>query len=89
MKFSKIEEKDNRLMKRKDVTVNIDYESRSTPSKAELQLALSKHFSAEPEKVEIKKILTSTGKSEGIALAKIWDEKRITEAKKEEKPAGE
>ena len=91
MKIEVLTEKDNPLLKRKQLVLSIEYDS-STPSKAEMQLALSKQFSAEPNRVEIKKIISSHGKATGKIWANIWEDKEIPiygkkEEKKEEAPA--
>ena len=86
-----VTEKANPLMKRKELVLSIDYTS-STPSKAEMQAAVEQQFSAEPNKVEIKKIMSTYGKASGKVWANIWEEKEVPiygkkEEPKEEKPA--
>ncbi len=66
----------------------MDYDG-PTPSKASLQQMFAKEFKAEPNHVEISKIISETGKDSGKIWVKIWEEKEIpiyTEkgAKKEE-----
>ncbi len=103
MKIELVSEKANPLMKRKELVLSIEYNS-STPSKAEMQLAVSKQFGAEAKKVEIKKILSTHGKASGKAWVSVWEDKEIPiygkkaepkteeapkEAPAEEKPAEE
>jgi ribosomal protein S24E len=87
MKFQVIEEKENPMLKRKEVLISLDYEKGSTPSKAELQKVLSEQFNANIENIEISKILSETGLSKGKSWIKIWQEKKVpiySEIKKEE-----
>jgi len=90
MKFEVINEKENPLLKRKEILVRVDYEGGSTASKAELQKSLSEHFKADIASVEISKILSEVGLPRGKAWVKVWEEKKVpiySEIKKEaEKP---
>ena len=95
MRFKIIEEKENPVLKRKELVASIDYEQGSTPSKAEMQKAISEQLNANIENIEISKILSDNGRSIGMAWIKIWSEKKIPAYKtkkaeaKEEKPAEE
>ena len=92
MKFNLIEEKENPLLKRKELLLSIDYEGGSTPSKAELQKFLAEQLSANIENLEISKVLSETGLTRGKAWIKIWEEKKIplySEGKKKAKPEAE
>lgn len=91
MKFQIIEEKENPLLKRKEILISVDYEGGATPSKAYLQKSFAEHFKVGIEKVEVTKILSETGLAKGKALVKIWQDKKVpiySEIKKEkaEKP---
>jgi len=80
-----IEQKENPLLKRKEVIVSLKYD-KSTPSKAEMQALMSKHFRTEPTRVEIKKIMTDFGAASGKMWVNIWQDKEIPlYGKKEEK----
>lgn len=92
MKFNVIEEKENPLLKRKELLLSIDYEGGSTPSKAELQKFLAEQLNANIETLEISKVLSEIGLTRGKAWVKIWEEKKIplySEAKKKAKPEAE
>lgn len=92
MKFNVIEEKENPLLKRKEILLSIDYEGGSTPSKAEMQKFLAEQLSANIENLEISKVLSEIGLTRGKAWVKIWEEKRIplySEAKKKAKSEAE
>lgn len=88
MKIQVIDEKENPMLKRRELVVSIDYEGKSTISKADLQKDLAKQLSANIENVEVSKILSEIGLSRGKAWVKVWKEKKIpiySEVKKEEK----
>lgn len=77
MKTNVIEEKENPLLKRKELLISVDYEGKSTPSKAELQKLLAQEMNANIENLEISKVLSETGLSRGKAWIKVWDEKKV------------
>jgi len=90
MKVQVITEKENPLLKRKEILVSIDYEGTATPSKADIQKLLAEQLKANIENLEISKVLSEIGKSRGKAWIKIWEEKKIplySEIKKEKKKA--
>jgi ribosomal protein S24E len=97
MKFKVLEEKENPMLKRKEIMISLDYEGGSTTSKADLQKTLSEQLNAGIENVEVSKILSETGRTSGKAWIKIWQEKKVPiysekkkgEAPKEGKPAEE
>jgi ribosomal protein S24E len=87
VKFNVIEEKENPLLKRKELLLSIDYEGGSTPSKSELQKFLAEQLNANMENLEISKVLSEIGLPRGKAWVKIWEEKKIplySEKKKKE-----
>lgn len=89
MKFKILSEKENPLMKRKEVLIELDYGNGATPSKASLQPVLAKDFSVDVQQLEISKILSESGIPKGKAWIKIWEEKKVpiyAELKKEKKP---
>jgi ribosomal protein S24E len=90
MKFKILEEKENPMLKRKEMIMSLDYEGGSTPSKADLQKLLSEQLNANIESVEISKILSEIGRTMGKAWVKLWQEKKVPIyselKKKEEKP---
>lgn len=88
MKIQVIDEKENPMLKRRELVVSIDYEGGSTISKADLQKSLAKQLNANIESVEISKILSEIGLSRGKAWVKVWKEKKVpiySEIKKEKK----
>jgi small subunit ribosomal protein S24e len=95
MRLKVIEEKENPVLKRREMIASLDYERGSTPSKAELQKALSEQLNADIESIEIGKILSDVGRSIGMAWIKVWNEKKVPvyktkkEAEKKEEPKQE
>ena len=86
MKIEVVNEKENPLMKRKELLVSIDYDKGATPSKADLQKILSEQLKANIENIEISKVLSEFGLPKGKAWIKIWNEKKVplySEIKKE------
>ena len=77
MKLNITEEKENPLLKRKSVILNLDFEKGATASKADLQKRIAEHYKVEPKHVEIIKVLTKTGNFQGKAWANVWEEKEI------------
>lgn len=84
-------EKDNRLLNRKELLVRIDYEGKSTPSRQEVEAAVSSAKKVDFLKVQVKKILSDHGKPFGTAWVRIYDEpiKEKVESQKESKKTGE
>jgi len=82
MKNEILEQKDNPLLKRKEITVKIDFGAGATPSKEDLRLALAQQLGADAEHIEITKILSETGVGLGKAWIKVWEEKKIPSYKK-------
>jgi len=88
MKVQIITEKENPLLKRKEVIISIDYDGGATPSKAELQKMVAEQLKANIENIEIAKILSEIGIPRGKAWVRIWQEKKVpiySEIKKEKK----
>ena len=93
MKISVLVERENPLLKRKEVIVSLDYDGKGSVSRAELQKMISDEFKANVESVEISKILSEVGLPKGRAWIKIWREKKVPiyseEKKAKEKPKEE
>lgn len=96
MKIQVVTEKENPLLKRKEIIIALDYDGKATPSKAELQKLLAEHFKASVDSIEISKLLSEIGIPKGKAWIKIWKEKKVPiysevkkEKAKEEKPKEE
>ena len=96
MKTSIINEKDNPLLKRKELSIKIEHDGSATPKKAELQQLVAKEFKKDVEQVDIRNIFSDSGISSSKAKVFLWEEKKVAdlskivkEKKKEEaKPEG-
>jgi ribosomal protein S24E len=95
MEWKVVKELDNRLLKRKELVLYINYDGGATPSKAVLQQLVAKKFAVDPAQVEISKIMSECGRAAGKVWVKIWDEPKVEvlakpeEKKEEQKPEEE
>ena len=92
MKLSVINEKDNPLFKRKELQIEIDHDASATPSKAEVQLLMSKELKKSVENVDIRSIFSDSGISSSKAKVFLWEEKKVPDLSKvvkEKKPKEE
>jgi len=93
MQIKTTAEKDNPVMQRKEITVEVDFEGKATPKVQELAAAIAKHRGCEAALVEITKLSTSSGRAAGKAAAKVWNNAEAKEKfaahkrKKQSKPA--
>jgi len=86
MKLEVVNEKENPLLKRKEIIVNLDFDGKGTWSKADIQRLVAEQFKVSLDNVEVSKILSEFGMSKGKAWIKIWEEKKVpvySEIKKE------
>jgi ribosomal protein S24E len=86
MRINVLVEKENPLLKRKEIIVSLEYDGKGCVSKADLQKMASEEFKANIESVEISKILSEVGMPRGKAWIKLWQEKKVpiySEQKKE------
>jgi ribosomal protein S24E len=77
MEWKVLKDFDNRLLKRRELILHVDYGGGATPSKAELQLLVAKKFAVDPARVEISKIFSDKGSASGRVWVKIWDEPKV------------
>lgn len=87
MKIDIKEEKENPFMKRKEIWLNIDHSTAATPTKAALQQLVSKQFSHELTKTDVRQIFTETGMAKSRAKVFIWTEKEVPDLSIKEAPA--
>jgi len=73
MEIKILQEKNNPLLKRKELLLEIDHTGRATPSREELTSELMKMFNKEKEKIVIDYILSSRGQPKAKAKVKIYD----------------
>jgi len=96
MKTSVKSERDNALLKRKEVEVTIIQEA-STPSREELRKQLSKDLKAPEERIAVYSIKQPFGKKEAVAEVRVYNtkedleriERPYTLARGKPKPKGE
>lgn len=65
----------NRFLKRKEIEIYLEHPEEATPSIAAVSEIVAKQTSSEPDKIEIKEIMTSRGSSESNGIVFVWDEK--------------
>jgi ribosomal protein S24E len=92
MKFNIVSEKENPMMKRRELNVSIEHGSAATPSKATVQQHLAKELSKELEFIEVKDIFSDNGESGSKARVFVWEDKKapdyskVVKVKKEKAP---
>lgn len=74
MEIKILQEKDNTLLKRKEILLEIDHSGRATPSREELANELSKMFNTPKEKIVIDYILSMRGYPKAKSKIKIYYE---------------
>jgi len=73
MKIEIISQKENPLLKRKEIELAVDYEKGAAASKAVVSEFLQKNFSAAAESIEVVGIFSEYGAAKGKARARIWE----------------
>jgi len=85
MNYNVLSEKQNDLLKRKEMKIEIDHLLTATPSKADLLKELAKAYSVPEENILIDYIFTQKGIGKSVAKVKIFKEKPKIKEKKEVK----
>jgi len=73
MEIKILEQKDNKLLKRKEILLLIDHSNRATPSREELSNEISKIFNVPKERIVIDYILSIRGDQKAKAKVKIYE----------------
>ncbi|MEM5832212.1 MAG: hypothetical protein QXS69_03680 [Candidatus Aenigmatarchaeota archaeon] len=81
MEIKVLQEKNNNILKRKELIIEIDHTSKPTPSREELANEISNKFNVDKDKIEIDYILSYRGLSKAKAKIKIYE---VLPAKKHE-----
>ena len=91
MKTKVADEKENPVMGRKELRVEIEHGREPTPSRAQLQALLSKELKKEPGYIDIRNIFSSTGMPFSSSKVFVWSEKKVDDLsiKKEPKKEGD
>lgn len=89
MNYNVLSEKENELLKRREIKIEIEHILTSTPSKAELSKELAKAYSVPEENIMIDYIFTQKGIGKSLAKIKIFKEKPKVKEKKQKEAKGE
>ncbi|MBI2583649.1 MAG: hypothetical protein HYW25_03210 [Candidatus Aenigmarchaeota archaeon] len=88
--FQTLKEKNNPHMKRKELMLLWEHIAGATPSRSGIQSLLSKEWSVEPEKVDIKSIFSLKGRPQSRVKVYVWEQPRIQNlSQAKESPAEE
>jgi len=88
MEWEVLEEKENKLLNRKEIKINLKHPKLSTPSKSQIIKELSTKYSSPEENILIDYVMTRKGASESLVKVKIYKEKpkvKVKKAKEEKK----
>jgi ribosomal protein S24E len=64
----------NPLLKRKEVSIEVEHEGQGTPSRVDLRKAVASKFSTKPENVYIIEVETKTGTQDAVCLIEVYDD---------------
>jgi small subunit ribosomal protein S24e len=73
MKIKIKEEKDNPVLKRRELLIALDYEGGATPTKEALRTALAGQIDVSAERIFVNKILSEVGKTAGTAWIHVYE----------------
>jgi ribosomal protein S24E len=86
MNYNVLDEKQNELLKRKEIKIEIEHLLAATPSKADLLKELATAYSVPEENIVIDYIFTQKGIGKSVAKVKIFKEKpKLKEVKQKVK----
>ncbi len=93
MKIKITSERENPIMERKELQVEIEHDKGPTPSKAQIQSLLAAELKKEIEHIDIRNIFSEYGKPFSSSKVFVWKEKKapdfskVKKVKKGEAPA--
>ena len=64
----------NPLLKRKEVSLEVEHEGQGTPSRVELRKAVASKFSTKPENVYVIEVETKTGTQNALCQIEVYDD---------------
>jgi small subunit ribosomal protein S24e len=64
----------NPLLKRKEVSIEVEHEGQGTPSRVDLRKAVATKFSTKPENVYVIQVETKTGTQNTVCLVEVYDD---------------
>ncbi|MEM5836317.1 MAG: hypothetical protein QXR09_03280 [Candidatus Aenigmatarchaeota archaeon] len=85
MEIEILEEKDNPLLRRKELKINIKHANSPTPKKQDLIKEIASKYSVSEDRVLVNYIFTKKGLPESFAKVKIYQEPIKTKQKEEVK----
>ncbi|MBI2173005.1 MAG: hypothetical protein HYT73_02215 [Candidatus Aenigmarchaeota archaeon] len=83
MKVKFVSEKENKLLGRSEMEIEIEHAD-ATPSKAALQQYIAKEKKKDAECVEVLNILTGKGIKMSRSSVNLWNEKKVKDLSKKE-----
>ena len=83
MKLKFVSEKENKLLGRSEIEIEIEHAD-ATPSKAALQQYIAKEKKKDVECVEVLNILTGKGIKMSKSSVNLWNEKKVKDLSKKE-----
>lgn len=69
----------NPLLKRKEVSVEVEHEGQGTPSRVDLRKAVASKFSTKPENVYVIDVETKTGTQNALCQIEVYDDPQIAQ----------
>ncbi len=75
----------NKLLKRKELVIDLEHSGKATMSKTDLQNTVASDYKTEAGKVEVVDIFTDVGIAKSVARVFVWDEKILKKNKKPKK----
>ena len=82
MNIMTLSEKDNPYMKRRELSATVEHTAGATPSRAGLQQMLATEWKVKPEQVDIKAIVTGTGRQSSRIRVHVWHEPCVADLSK-------
>ena len=64
----------NPLLKRKEVSIEVEHGGQGTPSRLDLRKAIASKFSTKPENVYVIEVETKTGMQNALCLVEVYDD---------------
>jgi ribosomal protein S24E len=77
MKTKVLQETENKLFSRKEISLELDHNKSQTPSRAELYKFMSVKFKAPAEQIVLKKMKTGFGSNKSLAKFYIYDNAEV------------
>jgi ribosomal protein S24E len=69
----------NPLLKRKEVSIEVEHGGQGTPSRVDLRKAVASKFSTKPENVYIIDVETKTGTQDATCLVEVYDDPQLAQ----------